>query len=221
MAKTLLNGVNEVLKRVRVLSGAAEELTTLTDSSKQGFIDVAVQVWNEALEEIYESSDEPFPNEQAENTITLATGDRSYALQTDLVQMRWPLIDKTNNQYIYQFPGGYNEMLVFDPEQDDTGLPLYGAISPVNGELHLDRAPTANENGRVYTYQYDKELVLSAAADAFPCKDVVFRALVPAVAQLWNREQKRDFDGDLFRKSMGRAARYLSQTQRPKSWSRR
>lgn len=220
MAKSLLNGVNEVLKRVGVLSGTTGELTTLTDSSKQNYIDVAVQVLNELVEEIYESSGLPKPNEQAESTIALVTGTRSYALAADLVQMRWPLIDKTNNQTIWLFPGGYNEILLYDPEQDDTGMPYYGAISPVNGELYLDRAPAASENGNIYTYQYDKDVSLSLAADTFPFRDVVFRAMIPAAAQLWNRDQKRDFDGAIFRVSLGRALRYLSQKQRPRSWSR-
>lgn len=218
---TLLNGVNEVLKRVGVISGTTGELTTLTDSAKQNYIDVAVQVLNEVVEEMYETAQFPLPDEQAESTITLVTGTRSYALAADLVQMRWPLIDKTNNQHIWIFRGGYNAMLEFDTEQDDTGLPMFGAISPVNGELHLDRAPTAENNGNVYTYQYDKDVSLSAAADTFPFKDVVFRAMIPAAAQYWNRDQKRDFDPQIFRSSFGRALRYLSQKQRPKSWSRR
>lgn len=220
MAKTLLNGVNEVLKRVGVLSGVTGELSTLTDSAKQNYIDVAVQVLNELVEELYEDANVSFPDEQAEATITLATGTRSYALASDLVQLKWPLIDKTNNQYIWQFSGTYDDMLTFDPEQDDTGLPLWGRISPVNGELHLDRAPTSEDNGNVYTYQYDKDLSLSLAADTFPFKDVVFRAMIPAAGQYWNRDQKRDFDAAIFTKSFGRAKRYLTQKQRPRSWSR-
>lgn len=221
MAKTLLNGVNEVLKRTGILSGTTGELTTLTDSSKQNYIDVAVQVLNEVVEELYETAGVPLPNEQAAATITLVTGTKSYALASDMVQLRWPFIDKTNNQYLTPFPGGYNELLVHDPEQDDTGLPHWGAISPVDGKLELDRAPTATENGRIYTYQYDKDLSMSAAADAFPCTDIVFRSIVPAAAQLFNRDRQRDFDSGVFRTSIGRAARYLTQSQRPRTWSRR
>lgn len=221
MAKTLLNGVNEVLKRTGILSGSTGELASLTDSARQNYIDVAVQVLNEVVEEIYETADVPLPNEQAEGTITLVTGTKNYALASDLVQLRWPLIDKTNNQYITPFPGGYNSILTFDPEQDDTGLPHWGAISPVDGTLELDRAPTANENGRVYTYQYDKDISMAAAADAFPCPDVVFRQIVPAAAQLFNRDRQRDFDREVFNVSIGRAARYLTKSQRPKTWSRR
>ena len=52
MAKTLLDGVNEVLKRVSLIQGDNAILTDLTDSSRQVYIDVAVQVWNESVDEI-------------------------------------------------------------------------------------------------------------------------------------------------------------------------
>ena len=210
MAKTLLNGTNEILKRVGLIAGDAGLLTTLTDSGRQVAIDVSVQVINEGIEELYTTSELPMPNEQSSNTITLVTATRNYTLQTNLVTLRWPLIDRTNSQFIHEFPGGYNAMLLRDPEQDDTGLPHYGAIRPTDGALYLDVAPTSVENGRVYTYQYEKNLALSAAADTVPFNDPVFRAMVPVWVQLWKRERRNEFDGDLYNVSMGRASRLLS-----------
>lgn len=221
MAKSALNGTNEILKRVGLIAGDSGLLTSLTDSARQVAIDVAMQVINEGIDELYAASNVAKPNGQAENTITLATADRSYALQTGLVRLRWPMVDKTNTQFLHQYPGGYNAMLLADPEQDDTGLPIYAAINPVSGELHLDRAPTSVENGRVYTYQYDKELVLSAAGDTVPFKDIVFRAMVPVWVQLWKRERRNEFDGDLYRINLGRAATLMTQIEPRDSWSPR
>lgn len=221
MAKTLLDGVNEVLKRNQEIAGDSGSLTTLTDSARQHYVDVAVQVWNEGIEELYSRTNLAFPNEQAENTITLVTGTRAYALQTDLVQMRWPMIDKTNNQYIFEYRGTYQDLLVLDPEQDDTGLPLVGVIRPTDGLLHLDRDPTAADNGKIYTYQYDKDVSLSVAASAMPFSDAVFRAMVPVVAQLWKRDIKKDFDTGIFGASLGRAGRLLTQKQPETSWNPR
>lgn len=220
MAKTLLNGVNEVLERAGIIN-SANALSTLTDTARQVHIDSAVQIWNEVMEDLYSYAGQPYPNEQAESTITLVTGTRSYSLASDMNQLRWPFIDKTNNQYIWEYPGGYNQLLLLDPEQDDTGLPHWGAISPVNGNIHLDVQPTSVENGRVYTYQYDKDLSVSAAADTFPFKDVVFRQLVPVVTQLFDRARKRDFDNDIYQKGLGTAASYLTQYQRRTSYNPR
>jgi len=213
MAKTLLNGVNEILKRVSLIAGDAGTLTSLTDSARQVAIDVAVQVINEAIGELYSASSVALPLEQAESTVTLVAGTRAYTLASDLVQLRYPLIDKTNNQYLFDYPGGYNAMLIADPEQDDTGLPHYGAIRPTDGKIHLDRAPTSADAGRIYTYQYDKDLVLDSAADTMPFSDAVFRAMVPAWVQLWNRERRNQFDSGLFLAMIGQAARLMTMKQ--------
>lgn len=218
MAKTLLNATNEIFKRVGLIAGDAALLTTLTDSPRQRAIDQAVQVVNEGITELYSVADIALPNESAEGTVTLVTGTRAYSLNAALVMLRWPLIDKTNNQYIREYPGGYAAMLIADPEQDDTGLPMFGAIRPTDGLLHLDRAPQAADNGKVYTYQYDKSLLLTLAADTVPFNDTIFGQMVPAWVQLWKREMRNEFDGELYRKSMGAASRLLKQKPARTSW---
>jgi len=213
VAKSLLNATNEILKRTGIIAGDAGLLTTLTDSARQRAIDIAVQVVNEGIDALYSAAAVAAPNEQAESTITLVAGTRAYTLATDLVQIRWPMVDKTNTQFLKEYPGGYNKMLLADPEQDDTGLPYGAAIRPTDGKLFLDRAPTSVEASRVYTYQYDKDVSLTAAASTVPFSDAVFRGMVPAWVQLWKREMRNEFDGDLFKASIGRAAGFLTQQQ--------
>ena len=111
MAKTLLNGCNEVLKRASLIQGDSGVLTTLTDSGRQIFIDTAVQVWNEAIEDLYETVGQTKPNALAEDTITLATGTRNYTLNTALNELYYPFIDETNGNFIVEYPGGYLEMV--------------------------------------------------------------------------------------------------------------
>lgn len=221
MAKTLLNCVNETLKRTGWTAGDAGALTTLTNSARQHPIDVAIQIINEGIVALYSTSEKPLPKGQAQSTITLVAGQRDYTLATDLVQLRWPFIDKTNNQYLLEQGGGYNTLLEIDPEQDDTGLPYSGAIRPTDGKIFLDRAPTSAEAGRVYTYQYDKSLLMSAAADTVPFGDEVFTMMVPCWAHLFKREMRREFDADLFRADLGVASGLLTQQQPRTSWSPR
>jgi hypothetical protein len=221
VAKTLLNAINETLKRVNEIAGDAGLLTTLTDSARQHPIDIAVQVVNEGVIDLYSVSQIAQPNEQAEGTVTLVTSTRNYALAADLVSLRWPFIDKTNNQYLTQYPGGYNRMLVDDPEQDDTGLPHFAAIRPTDGYLHLDRAPTSVENGRIYTYQYDKSLIMTAAASTVPFTDEVFTMMVPVWTQLWKREMRNEFDDGLYMKNLGVASKLLTRVQPITSYSPR
>lgn len=213
--KTLLNAVNEIFRRVGMIQGDARLLTSLTDQARQRAIDVAVQVVNEGIDELYSVTGVSPSSGQDESTFTLATGTRSYSLASDLVRIKYYpgnvlAIDKTNAQFIFPYPEGYNGLLILDPEQDDTGLPYYAAINPTDGTLQVDRAPTAAENGRIYTYQYEKELVLTLLTDNVPFGNAVFRAMVPAWVQLYRRDQQNDFDAALFRTHLGRASRLVS-----------
>lgn len=221
MAKTLLNCLNEVSKRLGVFHGDTDAFTSLTSDSKQRTIDIIIQVVNEGIDDLYSHTPDPRPNMQAESTITLVTGTRAYSLATDLVRLLFPLRDETNNQYIYEHPKGYNQMLLDDPEQDDTGLPHTAAISPVDGTLHLSRDPTSDENGNIYKYQYLKDGVLSGVGDTVPFNDVVFRAMVPAWVCLYRRDAQKEFDRELYLMSIGRAARLLTQVAPRKHWSPR
>lgn len=221
MAKTLLDCVNEVFKRANLIQGDAAALTTLTDSARQHPIDVAIQVINEGIDELYSASHVELPNEQAEDTVTLVNGTRSYALNANLTKLIFPLIDHTNTEFIAKFPGTYEDMLILDPEQDDTGLPWWGIISPVNGQLFMNVTPTATEAGRVYTYQYEKDLSMSAATDTVPFNNKVFRSMVPAWHQLYKREMKNEFDAELYQMNIGRAARVMTEIDPRTSYSPR
>lgn len=221
MAKTLLNAVNEIFKRVSLIAGDSSALTSLTDSARQVDVDVAVQSVNEAIDELYSSSATRRPNQGASSTITLVTSTQAYALASDCVRLHFPLVDSTNSQAIYEYKAGYDALWYLNQISAQTGTPLYGAIRPSDGYIYLDRAPTSTDNGKVYNYNYDKDLVLSLAADTVPFNDEIFRAMVPAWVQVWKRERRNEFDVELFKSSIGRAARLLPKIPQRTSWSPR
>ena len=148
------------------------------------------------------------------------TGDRDYALPSNLIQIRWPLIDETNGQYISEYPGGYDQIVIDQIFPDNYhGLPHLGAIRTTDGQLYVDFIPQSAENGRVYTLRYDKDLSLSTATDTFPFDDVVFRALVPAVAEMWKRDKRaQEYSPRAYNKYMAQAVRYLSKEQEDDTW---
>jgi len=221
MAKTLLNCLNETLKKTKVIN-SNNLLTSLTHTGKQPYIDIAIQAINETIDQLYLDIKIPRPNIITEATITLVTSDRDYALASDLNILHWPFLDETNGQYITKYPGEYLE-LVSDQTYpaNYTGLPQVGAIRPTDGQLYLDRIPTSTENGNVYKYRYSKDTELVLAADTVPFSDVVFRALIPAFSEKWKLENKREFNGGVFKRSIGTAARYLRQMPVDDSWSPR
>lgn len=218
---TLLDGVNAVLKKVHIIQGDSGELTSLTDSARQGFIDVAVQSWNELIDELYSESQDEKPRIWASNTITMVTGTRVYALQTDVIELHWPFHNVSNGTYIHEAPQGYLSLVQGQNiPANFTGRPAFAALDPTASatQIYLDRIPTASENGDVYTYHYQKDSVLSAVTDVLPFNDGVYRALIPAVSELWQRHQHKDFDQAVFNASMGRAAKLLNQKKQKKSW---
>lgn len=220
MAKTLLDGVNEVLKRVQIIKGDTTALTNLTNSALQNYIDIAIQIWNETIDRMYAESKIPMPNELAEDTITLVLDQRDYTINSTMNQLHFPLVDEVNGTYISEYPGGYLQIVKDQPiPSNHTGQPVAAAIRPTDGKLYIDVDPTSDQAGRVYKYRYDKDLMLENPTDQFPFKDVVFRALVPAVAEMWKANLQKQFDIGIFNRNMGTAIKYLTQTQSRDRWT--
>ena len=219
--KQLIDCINEIFKRVNAISGDAAALTSLVDSARQHPIDVAVQVVNEGIDELYSASHVSLPKSQAESSFSLSTGVREYTLASDLITLYYPMIDKTNSQYLFEFRDGYNKLLLLDPQQSFTGLPEWGVISPITGALRVDRAPTSAENGHVYTYEYERDLVLVNATDTVPFTNACFRSMVPAWVQLYNRGMRNEFDQTLYTASIGRASRFVTELQQRTNYSPR
>lgn len=221
MAKTLLNGVNEILKKAESIdSGGA--FTSLTDSSRQVWIDTAVQAFNETVDELYDLSGTPQrPNQVSSSNITLAS-TQVYALASDVARLlpRFGLIDSTNNRIIAidASPDAYRKLIVQDLDQNDTGLPSIAAIRPTDGKLWLDRAPTSDYNGDVYTYRYEKDLGLSAYDDTVPFGDAVFRAVAEAATERYLKINHREYDARIYLRALSRGASRLSMLPRRTSW---
>lgn len=211
---TLLDGVNSLFKRVQLIAGESGNLTSLTDSARQEDIDVAVMAWNEVIEDLFSRSNIAMPIEVAEQTITLVTGQREYALPDNLVQIRWPLMQQTDGFYIHQYEGGWEQMRRDQITPSSyTGRPFLGSINPTTGNLYLDRAPTAAENGDVYSLIYDKDVSLENAGDTMPFADIVYRSLVMAATEVWKFYRRNQFSDGAYDRSLAKAGRYLGKNQ--------
>lgn len=219
MSYSLLDAVNHVLKRVKIISGVNGELASLTDSPRQTAIDTAVQIINESMHELYSVNEKPLPQESATQNVTLVSLTREYTLSPVPEAIRFPLMDTTNGRYVFEYPGGYESMRVAQPQPDNyQGVPRYACINPTNGKLRFDVTPQATEAGLIYELLYDKRLSLTAATDTFPFSDTVVDSLVPAWSELWKREQRNSFDKDIYMLSFGRASRYLTQQPMRRKW---
>jgi len=219
MAKTLLQGVNQVLQKMGQVS-STNALSSLTDSGKQLFIDQCVQAINETLIDVYTRPGMSLPKAVGSTTLTLVTNDRDYDLGlTDLSRILWPIVDEQNYYFIYEYPGGWSSLYGDMPLSTDwTGRAEYAVIRPTDGQLMLDLTPTSDENGLTYTVYYEKDTLLSAAADEFPCTDIAFTALVPAITERYKRIRGAGGDQGMYEVSVAATARLLGQTEARAHW---
>ena len=215
----LLTGINKVLVRTGTVK-STNQLTTLTDSANQMFIDTAKDNWNEVIDELYSLTTKPRPNSIKNSTVTLLEGVREYSLRSHLVTLRFDyhLIDETNNHTITLVEDFHAQLVFGDIEQDDTGLPHMATLNPENGRLLFDRSPTASDAGKIYKYRYETDLELVDATDEMPFSETVSRALVPAVAERWKFEHQKTGSQEIFDKAMAQAARRLRQAPARSSW---
>ena len=218
MPYNFLQAINKVLKRVNEIKGTQGELVSFTDSPRQAMIDTVRQQWNEIINEIYSLHNQPLPKEVSTQAISLVAA-REYSLNGDATEIRWPLIDETNGQFIHEYPGGWDAMRrdQWIPERF-TGLPCYAVISPVTRKLRMDTTPTEEFVGRVYVLYYDKYVHMHETFDVFPFSDAVVDALVPAVAEMYRRDVQHSFDEGTFTLSFGRACRYLNPDMQRNYW---
>lgn len=221
MAKTLLNGVNEVLTRTSIVN-SNNLLTSLDNSPKQIFIDLAVQCWNESVDHIFSKADQLIPRQAEEDQITLKTDIRTYSLPSDLIQLRWPFHNEEEGLYIYEYQGGYDELRNVLVQPDNyTGQPNTGAIDPIDGDLYIDRIPTSSEDGYVYKFRYWRDTVLERSTDRFPFDDGVFRAMVPTVAELWRYYRHNKYGDGMATVNFSRAIRMIKKQPRKTAYIKR
>lgn len=227
MAKTVtfLAAVNATLKRVSMIAGSSGELTSFTDSARQTDVDVMRDAWNDVLDELRDVG--ALDGQIDEGTITLATSDRSYALASTAYRIIGNPVNATNNHVLFPYPdrgagSGWLQFRQDTPDPTDRqGQPRYWMLNPTTGEIEIDSTPTSDENGDVYTYAFEKAVNLTATTDTFPFDDEVVRMLYSAVAEVWNRDRKAQFDEARYMRSMARATRALNQRPGSRRWGLR
>ena len=214
---TLLDVVNDVLRRARVIDSVDEVLTSLTDDPLQVDIDMVVDATNDVIREVYQIC-EFTPFETKEGSITLVLDQREYDLPTDIVTMESEkLVYQDDGSYMLPYPGGYSKMFDDQTIPDNyEGDPNYWAINPVNGKIRVDMKPQAEQVGQEFKFLYAADVHKTLAADTFPFSDSVVRRLIPAITETYNRDSNGDrmFDPVKRLTSIGEAVRAL--THNPK-----
>jgi|TARA_Y100000310_G_scaffold159865_1_gene159543 hypothetical protein len=150
-----------------------------------------------------------------QGTITLVTGTSTYTLAsnanvTRIVGERFYMDD--GNSFVYKVANNqdFQEFVI----QGNTGRPIvwvpWGKNASQVDQIKVDPVPTSDENGKLMTYWYTKDLSdLSADSDTTPFQEVVIRHMVKAKYAEYDQDfAKRDREmalaNSLLRKLLGR-----------------
>ena len=172
--------------------------SSLVNDAKQRILDYI----NEAIQEINILG--RFEILKKEATISLVTSTADYSLATDcevdmIVGERF-YIDATN-KIVYQ--AATNQIFQEAEIQNNTGEPNiwipFGKNSSGVSQIKVDPVPTADDNGKVMTYWYQKELTdLSADSDTTPHQEVIIRHMAKAKYSEYDQDfAKRDREMNL------------------------
>ncbi len=212
MPFTLLDVVNRVMRRQRLINATSEQLTDFSDTALRPTIDSVIDAINDTFRTLFDLC-EILPYRVTEGTLTLVAGQREYAMPADFAVMASNhLKDHEKGHTVYHMQGGYKAMF----EQQETpdnyeGQPDFWVINPTNAQLRFDRIPDSSLAGDVYTYIYSKQINYDAATDAIDSDDMVTRDLIPAIVQMYRREHDPErYDEGVFLTALSLAAATLS-----------
>jgi len=171
MAQTFLQAVNRVLRISGIIRGDTDPVALFSDLQHGATLNIAILAIQSTLTDLtayYE-----FPKERTSGSITLATNTRTYALAADFVQF-WNnpgfFYDATQNFTILEFGGGEQRLarVIFD-YKTQYGYPNeWYYVDGDTKQVGFYQVPDASVNGRILTYDYEKDVIPLVETDVMP-----------------------------------------------------
>lgn len=171
---TYLEAVNRLLRENDILTGDDDNLKTLTSAQHQTTSNRAqLAIQNEL---VFNASLFKLRTERNRGTITLVTSQRVYLLEDDFVRFygRNPFMFYSDNvqDYIYEYPGGFDKLrLAFREWESQPGRPQWWYFNDeesLEPQVGFYQVPSANENGLVLSYEYERTQLLKKENDLLP-----------------------------------------------------
>ena len=241
MATSFLPWFNDALKRVHIIQGDAGNLVTSTVTStatglvatgalstlpaQQVSVDLMLQITNEVVQEAYAMGLAAKIASTA--TISLVAAQREYSLPSDFLRFAGKTFEQraissaTTGLSILEYPGGYMQMISDQPMATTfTGQPNAYAISPSSDVIRFDREPATGQSSMRWNYIYEKQVRFTSTSeiDALPFNPIVADQLVPALAEVFNKSAKGQYDLGDVRRAIARAVSLMTETRPNDRW---
>lgn len=168
---TFIDAVNRILRTQGFIRGDTDTLVTFADTNHNATSNICqIAIQNEIIDL---DSNRFLAYEKAASTVTLATGTRTYALQTNFTRLIGDpgfFLDSTQNYQIFEYPGGEdklrNDILNY---KSQSGAPNYFYFEPTTVKtVAFFPVPDASVNGRSIDYDYEKSVTPTLAGDTLP-----------------------------------------------------
>jgi len=173
---TFLQVVNRVLRINTVIGADDDDLTTFDDTQHVATLQIAKIAIQSTLTEL--TSDRIIPFEEADGTITVATGARLYALPADFIRFKGekPFLLKldgssnSENITVNEYPGGEEKLRrqILDYREQPGEPRWFYQIMSSTKQIGLYQVPNSDVNGVVYRFPYEKSVYVTVAADIMP-----------------------------------------------------
>lgn len=166
-----LGAVNRILRIGGVIRGDTDPVITFTDLQHGATLNLAIIAVQDTFTDLMAFYD--FPSERASSSITCVTGQRVYSLPADFVQFwesRQTLYDAVGSNMIGEYHGGERQLSqAVWTYQTDTGSPNWWYyVEGTTKQIGLYQIPNLAYNGRVFTFDYEKDIVPINATDNMP-----------------------------------------------------
>lgn len=173
---TFLDGLNRLLRINSVIKGNDDKVVAFTDTDHASDIELGQIAIQDELNDLI--SDHFIGYEDAQTSFTSVASTTTYALATDFIRFigKNPfLYDSTNNVQIFEYPGGKDALRHDVPNYaTQTGDPYWWYFEPdTTKKISVYPTPDSSNAGKVYTYDYEKDVSISAATETIPFANTI------------------------------------------------
>jgi hypothetical protein len=167
---TFLQLVNRILRMNGQIRGDTDAITTFSETQHNAATQIAIVCSQDELTDLI--SDRLIPYERTSSTVTFVTNTMSYTLASNFVRFygKPHFYNATQQRQIYEYPGGLEtlQIQIFN-HSTQYGQPNWFFSDPTTTKkVGFFQVPSSAENAQVWTYEYEKSVMISVATDTVP-----------------------------------------------------
>jgi len=224
-----VTGVNRLLRTNQIIGGDDDDIVDFTDTQHAADIELAQIAIQDELSSLV--ADKMIPYEKASNTISLVTGTRTYALQTDFVRFygtRPSFYDSTDNTKIWEYVGGEDQLRDDDYQYKTAqGNPwAWYWHNTTTKQVAFYSVPSSTYNGRSLSYDYEKSVAVTLYTDTLPfINDEEAQAFISCAARRFrvmdeSLQVTKLEDDPIYSSAMSRLLSFLKNTNPSEKYGR-